>query len=191
MQLLIEEHIEAHQRVISSLSTMMPSIVQALETILNALKKDKTIFFLGNGGSAADAQHLAAELICRFRAERRALPAIALTTDTSVLTALGNDYDFSHIFVRQIEGLCRAGDVVVALSTSGNSGNVIKAVNKARERGATVIGMTGERGGLLGSCADVCCKVPSDNTARIQEAHILIGHAWCDVIEKSFLSEAV
>lgn len=186
MQSLIEQHIETHQRVISNLSNIMPSMVKGLELILDALKKGNTIFFLGNGGSAADAQHLAAELIGRFQIERKALPAIALTTDTSILTALGNDYDFSHIFIRQVEGLCKAGDVLVALSTSGNSPNVIKAVTKARELGVIVIGMTGENGGALGSSANLACKVPSSVTARIQEAHILIGHAWCDAIEKAY-----
>ncbi|MBP2654179.1 MAG: gmhA [Firmicutes bacterium] len=149
-----------------------------------ALSDGHTIFFMGNGGSAADSQHLAAEFVGRFQKERRGLPAIALTTDTSILTAVGNDYGFDKVFSRQVEALVRAGDVVVGLSTSGNSPNVVKALEVAKEAGAVTVGMTGRTGGKMADICDLCIKVPADITARIQEAHILIGHIVCELVDK-------
>lgn len=143
------------------------------------LQNGGTIFFMGNGGSAADAQHLAAEFVGRFKAERTGLPAVALTTDTSILTAVGNDYGFEQIFARQVQALVKNGDLVVGLSTSGNSPNVVKAIHEAKRKGAATVGLTGQGGGEMAAICDVCIKVPSNSTARIQETHILIGHIVC------------
>lgn len=150
----------------------------------NALKNSYTIFFCGNGGSAADAQHIAAELVGRFKKERNGLPALALTTDTSILTAVSNDYGFEQVFSRQVQALVRKNDVVVGISTSGNSPNVVRAMEVAKELGAITVGMTGRNGGRLNDICDVCIKVPSDVTARIQEAHILIGHVVCQYLDE-------
>jgi len=150
----------------------------------DALDHNHTIFFMGNGGSAADCQHLAAELVGRFVKERKGLPSIALTTDTSILTAVGNDYGFEKIFTRQIEALVKPGDVVFGISTSGNSPNIIDAIYTAKEAGALTIGLTGRGGGVLKEICDHCLVIPSDNTARIQEAHILIGHIICEIIDE-------
>jgi D-sedoheptulose 7-phosphate isomerase len=139
----------------------------------------------GNGGSAADAQHIAAEFVGRYETERRALPAIALTTDTSALTALANDYGFERVFARQVEALAQPGDCLIAISTSGNSPNVIAAVMTARSLGCRVIGMTGAKGKKLASLSDACLMVPSDRTARIQEAHITIAHIWCELVDEA------
>ncbi|MDF9406793.1 D-sedoheptulose 7-phosphate isomerase [Pelotomaculum isophthalicicum JI] len=143
-----------------------------------------TIYLLGNGGSAADCQHLAAELVGRFKSQRGALPAVALTTDTSILTAISNDYGFEEIFARQVDALVRPGDLVVGISTSGNSPNVVRAIQLAKEKGARTVGLTGRHGGKLGNICDLCVKVPSDVTARIQEAHILIGHIVCEMVDE-------
>ncbi|MEN6414731.1 MAG: D-sedoheptulose 7-phosphate isomerase [Veillonellales bacterium] len=151
-----------------------------------ALKNGRTIYFCGNGGSAADCQHLAAEFVGRFVKERHGLPAVALTTDTSILTAVGNDYGFDQVFARQVDALVRQGDVVVGISTSGNSANVVRAMDKARLQGAKTIGLTGQQGGKLAKCCDLCLQVPSQVTARIQEAHILIGHIVCELIDEEF-----
>ena len=149
-----------------------------------AVRNNGTIFWMGNGGSAADAQHMAAELIGRFKRERRALPSIALTTDTSILTSLANDYDYSIIFARQLAALCKPGDVVVGLSASGNSENVIKGLETAKAKQAVTVALTGGQGGKMIHYADYSLIVPSNETARIQEAHILIGHILCDGIEQ-------
>ncbi|HYR26778.1 MAG TPA: D-sedoheptulose 7-phosphate isomerase, partial [Aquabacterium sp.] len=141
------------------------------------------LMFCGNGGSAADSQHLAAELTGRFIKDRRPLAAVALSTDTSALTCIGNDYAFDEVFARQVQGLGRAGDVLVAISTSGNSRNVIRAVEEARALGVQVIGFLGRDGGVLKAMCDVAIVVPSTVTARIQESHILIGHTLCGLIE--------
>lgn len=149
-----------------------------------------TIYWLGNGGSAADSQHLAAELVGRYEGmDRRGLASIALTTDTSVITSVGNDLGFEAIFARQIEALCRAGDVVVAISTSGNSPNILAAVAAARARSAFTVGLCGNDGGDLARAADLAIVVPSDSPARVQEAHILIGHIWCDQVDEHVRSD--
>jgi len=158
-------------------------IASAASAVLAALQSGGKILLCGNGGSAADAQHIAAELMGRFKKERRALAAIALTTDTSALTAIANDYDFSDVFARQVEGLGRAGDVLVAISTSGNSDNIIKAVKAAKARGLAVIAMTGEGGGALALLGDHALKVPSGETSHIQEMHIAVGHMMCALVE--------
>lgn len=176
--------LKEHQTVMSQLEQAIPLIEQASEQIFQAIERGGKVFFMGNGGSAADAQHLAAELVGRFYAERRALPGISLSTDTSVLTCLTNDYDYSIVFSRQLEALCRAGDVVVGLSTSGNSPNVLKAMVVAKKLGAYTIGMAGQSGGQLAKEVDLCFCVPSTNTPRIQEAHIFIGHTICEIVEK-------
>ena len=152
-----------------------------------ALGQGGKLLFCGNGGSAADAQHLAAEFVVRFTYDRRPLPAIALTTDSSILTATGNDYDFDQVFRRQVQALGQRGDVLVAISTSGNSPNVLAAAEAAREQGVRVIAMTGTNGGQLAALADVLVNVPSAVTARIQEAHITIGHIWCDLVQEMMM----
>jgi D-sedoheptulose 7-phosphate isomerase len=139
----------------------------------------------GNGGSAADAQHIAAEFVGRYEKERRAMPAIALTTDTSALTALANDYSFDRVFARQIEALAHDGDCLIAISTSGNSPNVIAAVMTARNIGCRIIGMTGQDGKKLASLCDAVVMVPSSRTARIQEAHISVAHYWCEKLDSN------
>ncbi len=170
------------------LKTLTPAIEQAAKMMIAALKQGNKIMFFGNGGSAADAQHLAAELISRFLLERKSLPAIALTTDTSIITAIGNDYSFDNIFARQVEGLARQGDVAFGISTSGNSKNVIAGLAKAKELGCRTIGLTGP-GGKIGELADLTLKVPSPETPRVQESHITIGHILCGLIEQELFGK--
>lgn len=171
-----------------TLKNNLTAIVAAAQEIQDCFLKGCKIFFMGNGGSAADSQHIAAEFVGRFQKERRALPAIALTTDTSILTALGNDYHFDIIFARQLEALGQKGDVIVAISTSGNSKNVIEGVKKARELGLTVIGVTGGNGGQLVQYCDIKLIAASSKTARIQESHLCMMHAICEVVENSITS---
>jgi len=154
------------------------------EMIVKALKNGKKVVLFGNGGSAADAQHIACELAGKFKLERRGLPAVALTTNTSVLTAIGNDYGYDKVFSRQVEGMVNPGDVVIGISTSGNSVNVIGGIEAAKERRALTVGLTGATGGKLGKVVDICIKVPSNDTPRIQEAHIAIGHIICQLVEE-------
>ena len=154
----------------------------------SALKQGQKILFVGNGGSAADAQHLAAEIVGRFERERSGLAALALTTDSSTLTSIANDYGFESIFSRQLEALGQEGDVFIAISTSGNSPNLVQAVEVAKAKGLVTIGMLGKTGGDLKALVDECLIVPSENTARIQEAHILIGHILCQLVEESLFS---
>ncbi|MCU0641309.1 MAG: D-sedoheptulose 7-phosphate isomerase [Candidatus Margulisbacteria bacterium] len=176
----LKASIEAKTQV---LNTLVPQIEKAATTMVGALKKGNKVLFFGNGGSAADSQHLAAELISRFLKERRSLPAIALTTDTSIITAIGNDYSFDNIFARQIEGLAKPGDIAFGFSTSGNSRNVIAGLEKAKELGCVTIALTGPSG-KIGELADLALKVPSTATPRIQESHITIGHILCRLIEQ-------
>jgi D-sedoheptulose 7-phosphate isomerase len=161
------------------------AIVEVIDAVVAALARGNTVFFFGNGGSAADSQHLAAELVGRFTLERRPLPALALTTDTSILTSIGNDYGFDQIFLRQIQGLGRAGDVAIGLSTSGNSPNVLKAIDAARAGGMVAVALTGQGGGRLADHVDFCLRVPSTDTARIQESHITIGHLICQGVDEA------
>lgn len=155
-----------------------------LAVLLQALKAGNKLIFCGNGGSAADSQHIAAEFVSKFRHDRQALPALALTTDTSIMTSVGNDYSFDRVFARQVEALGRPGDVLVGISTSGNSPNVLQAMEMARAMGIVTVGFTGEDGGKLKEVAAICFHVPSQNTARIQEAHITAAHALCGLIEE-------
>ena len=167
------------------LGTMVPLITRVADIISKSIASGGKLILFGNGGSAGDAQHIAAELLGRFEQERRAFPAIALTTNSSTLTAIGNDYGYDHIFSRQVEGLANTGDVVIGISTSGNSPNVVSAIRMAQKKGAITVGMTGEKGGLLASECAHCLKVPSSTTARIQESHIMIGHLLCLIIERN------
>jgi D-sedoheptulose 7-phosphate isomerase len=177
----LEESISTKKEV---LKTLVPKIEEAAKILISALKAGNKVMFFGNGGSAADAQHLAGELIGRFLKERRALPAIALTTDSSILTCLANDYSFDIVFARQIEGLAQKGDIVVGLSTSGNSRNVLAGCKKAKELGCKTIGLLGGDGGEIGKQVDLAVTVPGKATPRIQESHITIGHILCRLIEQ-------
>ena len=179
----LKDHLEAAQRLLES---NLEQIMTAGELIRQTLHSGNKILICGNGGSAADAQHLAAELVGRFERERRALPAFALATNTSTLTAIGNDYSYEAVFARQLEGLSSPGDVAVAISTSGKSPNVINAVRTARKIGLVTVGMTGLRGDELAAVVDYCIRVPSERTSRIQEAHILIGHILCEIVDENF-----
>ena len=172
-----------HRAALEAVTGMAPDILRAAERIAQALRQGGRIFACGNGGSAADAQHFAAELTGRFERERRGLAGIALTTDTSALTAIGNDYGFEAIFARQLEALGRPGDVLLALSTSGNSPNVLCAVEAARKQEITTIGLLGRDGGALAAQVDQALVVPVARTARIQEMHILILHLLCEAID--------
>ena len=174
-------HLEIIQKVLES---NVPDIERAGQLICSALRAGHKILLCGNGGSAADAQHIAAELVGRYEDQRRAWPAIAFTTDTSTLTAVSNDYGFEQVFARQVEALAVAGDVLVAISTSGKSSNVIRAAEVARALGCQTIALTGLEGEPLVSLCDVAVSVPSERTARVQEVHITIGHLWCEMVDR-------
>ncbi len=165
-------------------------IVKVADLIAERLRDGGKILFFGNGGSAADAQHMAAEFVGRFIPDRPALPALSLATDTSVLTALGNDYGYDRVFARQIEALGNDGDTAVAISTSGNSPNVMEGIDAARARGLYTLGFTGESGGKMSGRVDALFRVPSRITPRIQEAHILLGHVLCELVDRSLFPEA-
>ena len=161
------------------------AVAEAADAVVASLESGGTIYFCGNGGSAADAQHLAAELSGRYQVERPALAAVSLTTNSSALTAIGNDFGFERVFARQLEGLGVAGDVLVAISTSGNSSNVVAAIEVAHQQGLTVIGMTGLKGRDFAALCDVALVTPSDSTARVQEGHIAMGHVLCELVERA------
>ena len=182
-ELLAGQRLENHFKVVQDMKKIMPEVASAGLRVRTALEKGRKILICGNGGSAADSQHMAAEFVGRFVKERQSLPALALTVDTSLLTAVGNDYGFDCVFSRQVEGLGQAGDVLIAISTSGNSANVVKAVKTAKEKGIYVIALTGENGGILAKESDLCLAVPSQVTARIQEMHIMIIHMICEIAE--------
>ncbi|MGC8705387.1 MAG: D-sedoheptulose 7-phosphate isomerase [Athalassotoga sp.] len=165
---------------------LLQKIMSSAVKMAEALKDGKKILVCGNGGSAADAQHIAAELVGKFMKERIALPAIALNTNTSVITAIGNDYSYDDIFSRQIEAFSNAGDILIGISTSGNSKNVLKAFEVAKQRSIMTIALTGQSGGKMKDMVDVLINVPSNLTPRIQEAHITIGHIMCEIIEEYF-----
>jgi D-sedoheptulose 7-phosphate isomerase len=179
----INAKIDEHLEVIGALRPLAPRLEALGRKMSDCLADGGKILWMGNGGSAADSQHLAAELVGRFARERPGYASIALTTDTSILTAVGNDYGYDRIFARQIEALCNRGDVVVGLSTSGNSKNVLEAIEVAKDRGASTAGFAGGDGGLLKDVAEDCLIVASHDTARIQECHILMGHLLCQWIE--------
>ena len=184
---LIEKELLAHHKAFERVwEELRFHIYTASVICIEALKSQKKILLCGNGGSAADAQHIAAELVGRFKKERRALPAIALTTDTSALTAISNDYGYEQVFARQVEALAQKGDVLIAISTSGESENVLQAVEVARAKECKVVGLLGRDGGRIKDLCDAAIVVPVQETARIQEMHILIGHILCALIDESF-----
>src|SRR5436853_225776 len=183
----IEESLKVHARLISE---TLPQMARAAEILVATYRRGGKAIFFGNGGSAADAQHLAAEFLGRFLQERRPLPALALHTNSSAVTAIGNDYGYEQVFARQLEALGTANDVVVAISTSGNSPNVLEALQVAQKGGIPTVGLTGASGGRMRALVDVLLAVPSSDTPRIQECHILIGHALCDAVECAIVSQA-
>jgi D-sedoheptulose 7-phosphate isomerase len=182
----IKKQLQDHRALIDLLERdLAPLIAEMAGMTAAALANGCKLLVMGNGGSAADSQHFAAEIVGRFKMERRALPALALSTDTSILTAVGNDYGFESIFSRQVEALAAPGDIVVGLSTSGSSPNVLKALTVARERGCRTVGLLGRDGGSIRAACDLALVVPSTDTPRIQEGHITIIHIVCDLVEKA------
>ena len=178
----IEESAEVKRRM---LTTCAASIQEASTILIDAVRNGGKILLCGNGGSAADAQHLAAELVSRLKLERPAIAALALTTNTSILTAIGNDYQYDLVFVRQVEAFGKSGDVLIGISTSGNSPNVIRAIEYANMAQIKTLAMTGETGGKLAAKAGLTIRIPSTNVQRIQEAHITVGHILCDLLESA------
>ncbi len=173
-----------HQKAIEdSLLQIKPQIEKGAEVLFEALKDNHRLFACGNGGSAADSQHFSGEWLCRFKGDRRPLPGMSLTVDSSTLTAIGNDYDFESVFSRQLEALGSTGDVLVAFTTSGQSKNVLKTIAVAKAKGIKVIALTGQKGASLESSVDVAIVVPSEETARIQEVHELVYHTWCEIVD--------
>jgi len=173
-----------HLEVARALQHIAGDVAKAVETIRASLAAGGKLLIAGNGGSAADAQHIAAELTGRFLRERKPLPALALHANSSALTAIGNDYGYEHVFARELAAHARPGDVLLAISTSGGSKNILRAIEEAREKKVAVIGMTGESGGAMRTACDLCLCVPSKSTARIQEMHIMIGHTICELLEE-------
>ncbi|WP_229007006.1 D-sedoheptulose 7-phosphate isomerase [Methylophilus sp. Leaf408] len=173
----------AHMTMFEALKASFPLISEVGLAMRQCIQQGGKILLCGNGGSAADSQHIAAEIVGRFKKERKGLPSIALTTDTSILTSVGNDYGYDYIFARQVEALCRPEDILIGLTTSGNSANVVRAIEAANEIGATTVGLTGGSGGKLNALCRYNIVVPSNVTARIQEAHIFIGHSLCEILE--------
>lgn len=188
MQSLIRESLQTSRATLDAVladNALIASVEAAGLACVAALKDGKKILLAGNGGSAADCQHIAAELVSRLNYDRPGLSAIALTTDTSALTAIGNDYGFERAFARQVEALGQKGDVLIAISTSGNSPNILASLEAARERGITCIGLTGKSGGKMAPLCDIALKIPSGKTPYIQECHIMFGHIICQIIEDS------
>ncbi|HEY2461186.1 MAG TPA: D-sedoheptulose 7-phosphate isomerase [Candidatus Acidoferrum sp.] len=182
----VQENIEtsmAVQRAMLNDAELLAGIAKAAELIVEALLSGRRLLLMGNGGSAADAQHIAAEFVGRYRLERRAMPAMALTVNTSTLTAIGNDYGFEEVFARQVEAFAQPGDVLLALSTSGNSRNLLRGAVMADALRVKTIALTGQSGGKLRSAVNLCLRVPSSDTPRIQEAHILLGHTISEMVE--------
>lgn len=182
----LDENVNTIKNISKNLSD---TIIRTSEMIIDTYESGGKVILIGNGGSAADAQHIAAEFVGRFRLERRSLPAIALTTNTSILTALANDYGYENVFSRQLDSLANDKDVLIAITTSGNSSNILKAVEEVKLRNIKVIGMTGRTGGKLKNMVDILINIPSDNTPRIQEAHITIGHIICHLVEKNLFDK--
>ena len=185
MNQIIEERLTDHLTVLQKLmkSDLPLKLEQCAVYVKQALAEGHKVLFCGNGGSAADSQHLAAEFVGRFQKERKGLPAIALTVDTSILTSVANDYGYDTVFVRQVQALGEPGDVLVGISTSGNSKNVLLAIEEAKAKGITCIGMTAESGGKMAGICDICLAVPAKVTARVQEMHILMGHILCELVD--------
>ena len=189
MNFIKESLLESAELKRTVAETMADGIEKAIDAIGDALKLRRKVLLMGNGGSAADAQHIAGELVGRFKKERKAIPAISLSTDTSILTAIGNDYGFEKVFERQIEALGNKGDVVIGISTSGNSENIYRAMKLAKEIGLITIGFLGNDGGKIKGLSDIALIVPSKNTPRIQETHITIGHIICEGVERIISNE--
>ncbi len=185
MKNIIENEINAHLSTAEQMFGLTSDIASAADLCLNTLNNNGKIMIFGNGGSAADAQHIAAELVGRYKIERKGLPAIALTTDTSALTSIGNDYGYEFIFSRQVEALANSGDVLIGISTGGSSENVINGLEAGKKLGCVLIGLSGRDGGVMNDLCNVNLVVPSDDTPRIQEMHILIGHTLCHLIEQN------
>jgi len=185
---ILNESIRVKKKIVDDPS-LLSQIKEISSLIVEAYRRKKKVILFGNGGSAADAQHIAGELVNRLYLEREALPAIALTTDSSVLTSIANDYDYSRIFARQVEALANKGDVVIGISTSGSSSNVIEAVKTAKEKGAKTVGFTGNKGGKLAELVDFVVSVPSDVTPRVQESHITILHIICCLVERELFGD--
>lgn len=183
---ILQESIEVKKKL---LKNQKANIKKATQLIINSLKSGGKVLLFGNGGSAADSQHLAAEFVGRFNINRKALPAIALTTDSSILTCVSNDFGYDKVFIRQLAALGKKGDVALAISTSGNSESVIKAAEEARHLGIKVVALTGEGGGELAKVSDVIIRVPSRSTPRIQESHIMIGHLICQLVEEELFKK--
>jgi len=186
----LNESVKVKRKILDDPS-LLDKIKQTASLIIEAYGNRKKLILFGNGGSAADAQHIAAELVNKFKLERSALPALAFTTDTSILTSIANDYDYSGVFARQVEALVQEGDVVIGISTSGGSLNVLKGIEVAKGKGARTIGFTGKDGGKLSQIADLTIEVPSSDTPRIQEAHITILHIICFLVERELFSEKI
>ena len=187
MKQTISKEFQSHLETINNvINTMEKKVEEASILAVKTLKNGNKILLCGNGGSAADAQHIAAELTGRYKTERRGLPGIALTTDTSALTAIGNDYGYDRVFDRQVEALANKGDLIIGISTSGNSNNIFNALKLAKELGCNTLGLTGKDGGKMNEVCDINVIVPSDDTPRIQEMHILFGHIICQVIDNEF-----
>jgi D-sedoheptulose 7-phosphate isomerase len=185
MQQFITKQLQDHQALFHTIETELATpIAQLAERLIETLKIGNKLMIMGNGGSAADAQHFAGEIVSRFRMERPGLPAISLSTDTSIITAIGNDYGFERIFSRQVEALAAPGDAVIGISTSGNSPNVLKALEVARQAGCTTIGLLGKDGGNIKAVCDIPLIIPSNDTPRVQEGHITVIHILCDLIEQ-------
>ena len=184
---VIAREFEAHLKTIHAVIGSMEADLEAASNLaVEVLKRGNKVLLCGNGGSAADAQHIAAELTGRYKTERRGLPAIALTTDTSALTAISNDYGYAKVFDRQVEALANKGDLLIGISTSGNSSNIISALECAKALGCHTIGFSGRDGGAMNQVCDINLVVPSDDTPRIQEMHILLGHTLCQIVDDGF-----
>jgi D-sedoheptulose 7-phosphate isomerase len=183
---IFNESLEAHLSAVTLCKGLSEQVYALSETIIQTFKNGNKVLLCGNGGSAADSQHIAAEFVGRFKRERKALPAIALSTDTSILTAVGNDYSIDRIFSRQVEALARPGDAVIGISTSGKSPNIIEAMKTAKNHGSKTIAFLGGNGGPLKDIVDIPLVIPSNDTPRIQECHILLGHIICDIVEREF-----
>jgi D-sedoheptulose 7-phosphate isomerase len=191
MEKFIRQSLENSIAVKRAVAEKFPPVIARMARVMvEALRNGHRIYIAGNGGSASDAQHIAGELVGRFTMERKALPAIALTTDTAVLTAIANDYGYDEVFRRQVEAHVREGDVLLCISTSGNSPNVLKALEQAKSVGARVLALAGRDGGKLAKAAELCVTVPAKESARIQESHITIGHILCEIIEKEMFGDS-
>lgn len=187
IRFMIIEELKDHQQLVQKvIDSLAGDIRLGCEMMVSALKNGNKVLLAGNGGSAADAQHIAAELSGRFVKERRALPGIALTTDTSALTAIANDYGYQHVFSRQVEALANAGDLFIGISTSGNSQGILNALESASKLGCKTLGLSGRNGGKMNGLCDLNIIIPSDVTARIQEIHILVGHILCKAVDEAF-----